>query len=63
MVEHFVEKLHVENDFRWTVLAVIKPTQKPMDIDRLLLRKEAYLILKFHSAETGLNNMTKLSRV
>lgn len=62
MVEHYSEKGHVESDMRWTVLATIKPT-RTMDVDKPLLKKEAYLILKFHSAETGLKNMTKISRI
>lgn len=62
MVEHFLEKGHGDTEFRWTVLEVVKPIKPQMDVDRVLLRKEAYLILKFKTIETGLNSMSELTR-
>lgn len=63
MVEHFIEKGHGDTEFKWTVLELVKPTHTQMNVDRILLRKEAYLILKFRSVETGLNSMTELTRM
>lgn len=63
MVEHFIEKNHDANDFKWTVLTWIDPRHQSPNIESALLRKEAYLIMKFDSINKGLNCMSELSRV
>lgn len=61
MVEHFTSNAHNETYFKWTVLAVVKPGKNSMDINAALLKKEAYLILKFNTVSTGFNNMSEIN--
>lgn len=61
MVEHFSSSAHEDTNFKWTVLAVIKPGTNQIDINAALLKKEAYLILKFNTVSTGLNNMSEIN--
>lgn len=62
VVQHFVEKGHTERDFKWTVLHMVDTSKNVGDIECRLLKKEAYLILKYNAMTAGLNEMTELSR-
>ncbi|XP_078520512.1 uncharacterized protein LOC144785528 [Lissotriton helveticus] len=57
LVSHFLQQKHSCIDIRWTVLAVIRGGTG--DPDLRLSQKEAYLILKFDTSNSGLNEMSE----
>lgn len=63
LVMHFQEKGHTEKDFYWTVLNAIKLDDRGGDPEGTLLQSEAYLIMKFNSATSGLNEMSETNRL
>lgn len=62
MVQHFVNHNHSEKEFEWTVLSCVKPPPRGGNMENMLAKKEAYLILKFHCTTNGLNDLTELNQ-
>lgn len=50
LVGHYLEFKHSQSELKWTVLWFVKPCSRGGDVERILLQKEAHLILKFNSS-------------